>query len=403
MSTKLVVFGLTGDLSRRKLLPALEHIFATGEYDDLSVIGVSRREVDVRELLHSSLGNEDLVDKLSFVTMDLAEPADYRHLKDELDLKPDDQALIYLSVPPSASADIVDFLGQAGLNTPNVKLLFEKPFGFDYDSAKDFLDRTAEHFSEDQIYRIDHYMGKDVATRLVALRRSAENHHHSWGNHSIASVEVVAIETLDIEGRAVFYEQTGALRDFLQGHLMELLSLVLMPVPADFNENNLAEYRLQALEKLQPADPARAARAQYEGYQHAVENPGSQTETFAQVKLNSTDPNWKGVDLCLTSGKSLDRKLSAVVINYQDGTYEVFDEARITVDGRKLDAYERVLLEAIAGRKTIFTTGPEVLRSWQILAPVQEAWELDDQPIPVYPQGSSSEYILSQHLIGSVK
>jgi glucose-6-phosphate 1-dehydrogenase len=335
--------------------------------------------------------------------MDLAEPNDYRRLKDELDLNPDDQALIYLSVPPSASADIVDFLGQAGLNTPNVKLLFEKPFGFDYDSARDFLDRTAQHFNEDQIYRIDHYMGKDVATRLVALRQSAETHHHSWGNHSIASVEVAAIETLDIEGRAVFYEQTGALRDFLQGHLMELLSLVLMSVPADFDANKLAEYRLKALEQLQPADPSKAVRAQYEGYQQDADNPGSTTETFACVELESGDPNWHGVKLRLTTGKALDRKLSAVVINYQDGTYEVFDEARITVDGRKLDAYERVLLEAIAGRKTIFTTGPEVLRSWQILAPVQAAWELDDQPLNTYPQGSSSEHILSQHLTGSVK
>ncbi len=398
MSTKLVVFGLTGDLSRRKLLPALEHIFATGDYEDLTVVGVSRRAVDVSELLTSSLGDDKLAARFSFVTMDLAEAGDYGRLKQSLDLRPDDQALIYLSVPPSASADIVDFLGQAGLNTPNVKLLFEKPFGFDYDSARDFLDRTAQHFSEDQIYRIDHYMGKDVATRLVALRKSAETHHHSWGNHSIASVEVVASETLDIEGRAVFYEQTGALRDFLQGHLMELLSLVLMPVPVDFDETQLAHYRLQALEQLQPADPAKAVRAQYDGYQRDVQNPGSTTETYASVQLQSDDPNWSGVELRLTTGKALDRKLSAVVINYKDGNYEVFDEARITVDGRKLDAYERVILEAIAGRKAIFTTGPEVLRSWQILAPVQEAWALDDQPIASYPQGSSSEAILANTL-----
>lgn len=395
MSTKLVVFGLTGDLSRRKLLPALKHIFATGEYDDLSVVGVSRRSVDVGELLRSSIEDETLIDKFSFVTMDLAEAGDYRRLKDALKLSPDDQALIYLSVPPSASADIVDFLGQAGLNTPNVKLLFEKPFGFDYESARDFLDRTATYFREDQIYRIDHYMAKEVAARLVALRKSAESHHHSWGSHSIESVEVVAFEKLDIEGRAVFYEQTGALRDFLQGHLMEILSLVLMPVPDDFNENQLANYRLQALNLLQPADPSRATRAQYAGYQQAVANPGSQTETFAQVTLNSDDPNWQGVDLRLTTGKALDRKLSAVIVNYKDGNYEVFDEARITVDGRKLDAYERVLLEAIAGRKTIFTTGPEVLRAWQLLAPVQSEWELDKQPLLIYQPGYSSEAILS--------
>lgn len=395
MTKKLVVFGLTGDLSRRKLLPALEHIFSTGDYDDLSVIGVSRRQVDIKELLNSSLGSDGLADKFSSITMDLALLDDYRRLKDQLALSNDDQAMIYLSVPPSASADIVDFLGQAGLNTPNVKLLFEKPFGFDYASAEDFLARSAEYFSESQLYRIDHYMAKEIATRLVALRRSAENHHHSWGNHSIAAVEVVATESIGVEDRVVFYEQTGALRDFVQGHLMELLSLVLMPVPADFDNNNLASYRLTALDALRPALPNETVRAQYDGYQSVVGNPGSEVETFAKVALVSDDPNWQGVKLSLITGKAMDRKQSAVIIHYKDGNYEVFDEDKIIVDGRKLDAYERVLVEAIAGRKTIFTTGPEVLQSWRLLAPVQEAWAMASVPLKTYPQGSSFETILS--------
>lgn len=394
MSTKLVVFGLTGDLSRRKLLPALEHIFSTGEYGDLSVVGVSRREVDIPELLRSSLGNDVLAPKFSSITIDLAKLDDYRRLKATLALRKSDQAMIYLSVPPSASADIVDFLGQAGLNTPNIKLLFEKPFGFDYISADEFLVRTARYFSEDQLYRIDHYMAKEIATRLVALRGSAESHHHSWGSHSIAAVEVIATEKIGVEDRVVFYEQTGALRDFVQGHLMELLSLVLMPVPADFDENKLADYRLKALEQLNPAEPSATVRGQYDGYQAVVENLGSEVETFASIELTSDDPNWDGVKLRLTTGKALERKLSAVVIHYKDGNYEVFDEDRIIVDGRKLDAYERVLIEAIAGRKTIFTTGPEVLRSWQLLAPVQTAWAMNETPLKVYPQGSSVDTIL---------
>ncbi len=394
MSTKLVVFGLTGDLSRRKLLPALKHIFATGDYDDLSVIGVSRREVDLKQLLVSSLGSDALANRFSYITMDLAQLPDYYRLRDSLALSDDDQVMIYLSVPPSASADIVDFLGQAGLNTPNVKLLFEKPFGFDYASASDFLTRTAQYFTEEQLYRIDHYMAKEIASRLVSLRQSAENHHHSWGGHSISAVEVLATESIGVEDRVVFYEQTGALRDFIQGHLMELLSLVLMPVPAGFDQKNLADYRLQALNQLEAAAPQATVRGQYEGYQAIVGNPGSKVETFASVSLTSADPNWRGVQLRLTTGKALDHKLSAVVIHYKDGNYEVFDEDKIIVDGRKLDAYERVLLQAIAGRKTIFTTGDEVLRSWQLLAPVQEAWAMDAVPLKTYTQGSSVESIL---------
>jgi glucose-6-phosphate 1-dehydrogenase len=389
MKTKLIIFGMTGDLSQRKLLPALRDIVGTGEYEDLSIIGVSRREVSVDEIVGDV---QDLADRTSVFTMDLAEPNDYRRLGDSLNLSGDEQALFYLSVPPSAAADIVDFLGQTGLNTPNVKILFEKPFGFDLESATDFLERTGRYFEEEQLYRIDHYMAKEVTQYILKLRSNAESHHHDWGFLSIKRIDVVASEKIGVEGRGVFYEQTGALRDFIQGHLLQLLSLVLMSM----GDEPLAERRLRALEQLEPAaDPASAYRAQYEGYQEEVGNIGSLTETFASLKLTSNQQRWHGVPIRLITGKNLDEKRSYIEVTYKDGTSDVFEEGKIPIEGRLKDAYERVLVDAIAGRKDIFTTGPEVLRAWEIVAPVQETWSMDNSPLPLYAPGDSFEKVLS--------
>lgn len=390
MKTRLVIFGITGDLSRRKLLPVLSEILATGEYDDMEIIGVSRREVDVKELL---VDQPELIDRTDIFTMDLARAEDYKKLSDYLRLGKDEQALFYLSVPPSAAADIVDFLGQAGLSSSNVKILFEKPFGYDLASAQDFITRTGRYFNESQIYRIDHYMAKEIAQEIIRLRSDADTRHHSWNTHSVMQVEIVAAETLGVEDRAVFYEQTGALRDFIQGHLMQLLSLVLMDIPRDFNFEKLSEYRLKALEQLKPADPAKAVRAQYTGYQTEVGNEGSLTETYASLWLESADERWAGVPLILTTGKRLDSKKSYILITYRDGQTEVLEEGKILREDRIPDAYERVLIEAIEGRKSIFTTGPEVLRAWEIVTPVQQAWEMDNTPLSQYEPGTLLENI----------
>ena len=390
MKTTLVIFGITGDLSRRKLLPALQSIVESKEFDDLSIVGVSRREVDVPALIQESTGKTDLVDLTRVFTMDLAVADDYVRLKENLAARADEQVLIYLSVPPSAAADIVDFLGLAEFNTPNVKLLFEKPFGFDLVSAQDFVARTGRYFEESQIYRIDHYMAKEVAAEIIRLRSNAAHHSHKWGSESVESVEIVASEEIGIEDRANFYEETGALRDFIQGHLMQLLSLVLMDLRPPFTIDNLAERRFEALTKVAFADPAKAKRAQYAGYQNEVGNPGSLTETFASVQLVTIDENWGGVPLRLTTGKNLDKKQSAIVIRYKDGTVDMFEEGSVSAqDGRLPDAYERVLVEAIRGRKYIFTTSPEIIRSWEILGQLQENWSMDNAQLMQYQPGTS--------------
>jgi glucose-6-phosphate 1-dehydrogenase len=395
MKTLLVIFGITGDLSSRKLLPALSHIINDSPSNDLSILGVSRREANVQQLVMDATSNQAVADCSKLYTMDLAAANDYSGLKVAIEEYKADQTLIYLSVPPGAAAQIVDFLGQAGINGSDVHLLFEKPFGYDLQSAKDFFDRTARYYTEEQIYRIDHYMAKEVSAELVRLRRDAETHHHNWGAASIAAVDVIASESIGIEGRADFYEQTGALRDFIQGHLMQLLSLVLMNIEPQTTDDELPDLRRQALSMISAADPDDAVRAQYQGYQDEVNNIGSTTETFASLTLTSTDEHWKDVPLRLITGKALDTKSSRIVIAYTDGTTDIFEEgAGVTSDERKLDAYERVLLEAIAGRKALFTSGGEVLRSWEIVGRVQQSWAMNNAPLQIYLPGSSIDEIL---------
>jgi glucose-6-phosphate 1-dehydrogenase len=424
--TKLLIFGITGDLSTRKLLPAINKIVQVNEFKDIEVIGVSRREVDIEELIKTSTGGSELVKKTTIVSMDLANADDYLRLKQQVNLSDDEQLLVYLSVPPSASTQIVDFLGAAGLNGANVKLLFEKPFGVDYDSALEMIERTARYYSEEQIYRIDHYLAKEMAQNIVAFRGGNAIFSHLWNNASIEKITVAAIESLDIEGRAQFYEQTGALRDVIQGHLVQLLALVLMEIPKDLDWDTLPEMRLKALRQLLPADPEKAHRAQYKGYQQEVNNPGSLTETFVALDVQSSDPRWKDVQLTLVTGKALDRKFSEVRIHFRKlhaaqsnclvlriqpdegvemelftkkpGYDREFETQKLKFtypeDAVLPDAYEQVIVDAIRARKSLFTSSKEVLASWRVLQPIQASWMMDPTPPKIYPVGSTVEAVL---------
>lgn len=417
MRTKLVIFGVSGDLSRRKLLPALGSIVAAGEAGDLEIIGVSRRE-----LILGDLFDEALLGQSSLFTMDMAAEAEYVRLKDHLDLDPDEQLIIYLSVPPAASRQIVSLLGAAGLTTPNVKLLLEKPFGVDLASAEDMLDHIGSYYGEEQVYRIDHYLAKEMAQNIVAFRAGNALFDYVWDSHAIESIEVVASESIGIEGRAQFYEQTGALRDVVQGHLMQLLALVLMDVPGELDWNAVPELRLAALHHIQAADPSNARRAQYIGYQLEAQNPGSTVETFVSLELVSRDPRWRGVKLKLATGKAMAEKSTEIRVNFKKShelqrnrlIFRIQPNEGVEIDlvakkpgydrtlsARSLafsypedeqlpDAYEQVLVDAIRSEKSLFTSGAEVRESWRILQPLLSEWEMDNHALSTYKQGSVS-------------
>lgn len=387
MKTLLVIFGVTGDLSTRMLLPALSHIVGDETELPLQIVGVSRQSFDLPKLVRQVTGNEVLASICVSHTMNVTSGGDYERLRTVIREYGVDQTLIYLAVPPGAATSIVDFLGEAGINTPDIRLLFEKPFGFDSQSAKEFIQRTALYFNESQLYRIDHYMAKEVAAEVLRMK-SAGGLVGRCDNTTIARVEVTASETVGIEGRSVFYEQTGALRDFVQGHLMQLLSLVLLDMPQPFAIEKLPERRMEALRQLLPARPEAARRAQYDGYAEEVSNVGSRTETYVDVALESSDPRWQGVPLRLVTGKRLAKKQTAIVLTHRDGTTRILDEAAMIPRGHRLpSAYERVLLSAIRNSRYIFTTSQEIIRSWDILAPLQKAWETESAPLEKYAPG----------------
>ncbi len=424
MKTKLVIFGITGDLASRKLIPSLAHIIDTAESTGLSIIGVSRRDVSVADILGDF--NDQLGDRTSVFTMDMSNPAEYTRLREYISLQPDEQVLFYLSVPPESSGQIIEQLGSAGLNGTNVKLLLEKPFGVDLASAKDMVSHVEKHFNESQVYRIDHYLAKEMAQNILTFRGRNALFAHVWNNSVIERIEVIALESIDIEGRAQFYEQTGALRDVLQGHLLQLLSLVLLPMPEDLDWDKLPVSRLLALDHIQPVDPANTVRGQYHGYREEVGNDQSTTETFVSVGLKSDDPRWRGVQLALTTGKALDRKKTEIRIHFKKtneaqsnflifriqpnegieidlvtkkpGYEHEFEDQALSFtypSGTRLpDAYEQVIVDAIDTRKSLFATSEEVLRAWQIVEPLQDAWNQSADDLRFYDRGVKAKTII---------
>lgn len=425
MKTTLVIFGITGDLARRKLLPALANIIEAEQTGELSIIGVSRRPVEQFEVLGDH--HHQLNGTTTLLQMDLDNQEDYGKLREYIAAEQDEQVLFYLSVPPESAGGIIENLGKAGLNTPANKLLLEKPFGRDKASAQEMIDRTAAYFDESQIYRIDHYLAKEMAQNIVTFRARNAIFSYLWNSQYIEKVEVVALESITIEGRAAFYEQTGALRDIVQGHLLQLLALTLLPLHDDLNWDSLPARRQAALEAIMPVDPVRSIRAQYDGYREEVENPASTVETFVSLELRSSDPAWEGIPLFLTTGKALSRKKTEVRIHFRktndaQSNYLIFkiqpDEG-IAIDlvtkkpgydreiehqklsymypseTRLPDAYEQVLVDAISGHKGLFATSGEVLRAWGILAPLQDAWQ-QDATIKPYPIGSDARDVLSE-------
>ena len=420
MKTKLLIFGVTGDLSRRKLLPALRTIVSSNLVPELHITGISRRQVDGQQLL---AGYPELAPLTDFFTMDMTDPQEFLRLKQQVQLQPDEQLVVYLSVPPKAGTAITDALGEAGLNTPNVKILFEKPFGVDLASAQDMIARTGRHFDEAQLYRIDHYLAKEMAQNIIALRSGNALFSHIWNDSVIDAIDVIASESIDIEGRADFYEQTGALRDLVQGHLMQLLALSLMEIPRDFAWSDVPRLRLRALQQLQPASISTTVRGQYEGYKDEVANPDSQVETFVKVGLRTTDPTLKHIAISLVTGKALAEKKTqirvhlrkkdakqsgCIIFNIQPDegiAIELFvkkpgltrEFARHQLSYRYPeqavlpDAYEQVLVDAIAGHKNLFTSGDEVLESWRILQPLLDGWTQGEGQLVSYVKGTALE------------
>jgi glucose-6-phosphate 1-dehydrogenase len=434
--TILVIIGITGDLSKRKLLPAIEAIARSGYApESMRVVGVTRGTATSNEVL----GNGDwpfLRSHLETFSMDLANPASYVALGKRLDdvesgFGEPAQRLFYLSIPPQFSRPVVQLLGEAGFGkNPSTKLLLEKPFGVDLGSARELIDETTRYFSESQIYRIDHYLAKEMAQNIVVFRQGNALFRRTWNNEFIERIDIVASEKIGIEGRAAFYEQTGALRDLVQSHLLQLAALTLMELPDSDDLSTVPHLRHRALASLRlpsfvPIGDA-VHRAQYRGYREEVGNNDSTTETFVDVTLESTADQWRGVPIRITTGKALKEKATKIRIVYKKSHEHETNELVISLqpnesvaftvwskvpgyDRRREkhslefgmkdhfnhlpEAYEQVIVDAMNEDHELFASSDEVLESWRIIEPIQTTWGMQDTIIQ-YKQGADESDIL---------
>lgn len=423
--TILVIIGVTGDLSRRKLLPAIEQIVKAGASPkDLRVVGITRQDSSAAMVL-SDTSHNYLRNNLQMFQMDLAKASHYTALNNylnsiEKELGKPVQRLFYLSIPPQFSRPVVELLGKAGFGkNSDTKLLLEKPFGVDLISAQELIAETKAYFTEDQIYRIDHYLAKEMAQNMIVFRQSNALFKRTWNNNFIERIEIIASERIDIQGRAAFYEQTGALRDLVQSHLLQLAALTLMKL-SDNIQQDIPSLRRDALRQLHVARGTTPKRGQYEGYRDQVNNQRSMTETYVDITFTSHDPLWKDVPIRIVTGKALASKYTQIKVVYKKEAAHEANELVISLqpnEGVSLqlwtkvpgydralekhslaiafkdhfpalpEAYEQVLVDAIQANHTLFASSDEVLETWRIVDPIMKAWEMSADDLSFYAPG----------------
>ncbi len=444
-----VIFGITGDLARRKLLPAIYHLKKSGLLPDtFKIVGVSRREVDIKSIfkeikpeLRSGDYDEtvikDLINNSEMFKLNPTDQSDYSKLLNKLQQFCSNNVknpirLYYLSTPPGAMAPIVKHLGLAshhknleGIND-SIRLMVEKPFGHDYASAKHLVDSMGEFFKENQIYRIDHYLARETAQNILTFRFNNPLFESVWSKKHIDHITVVAHEKIDVSGRVNFYEGVGALRDLLQSHLLQLLAISTMNQPESLSSNDIHFEKLKLLNSIKPVEPNNAWRGQYKGYRNEANNPNTKTETFARVQLEIDNDTWEKVPIVLETGKALDEKTTRVTICFKPFDNQGAEHNRLTFriqpdEGitlrlmaktpgikastkpvnmnfdykqafveQNLDPYERVIIDAIRGDQTLFATAEEVLSAWKVFDKVLDAWDNSAKGLEYYPKGSSA-------------
>ncbi|MCW4041909.1 MAG: glucose-6-phosphate dehydrogenase [Candidatus Bathyarchaeota archaeon] len=456
--TLFIIFGATGDLTKRKLLPALYNIFSHGERRDNSVIlGVARRplsEEDFRNQARSSLEANGVSDdhytswceqSLYYQSIHGGTAHDYEVLtKRILGLEQKHELpgnrVFNLALPPAALSKTLASLGQQCLNTSSgwTRLVLEKPFGHDLKSAKNLNQLVHRYYDETQIYRIDHYLGKETVQNLLIFRFANAFFEHLWNREHIESVELTVAETVGIEGRS-YYDQTGALRDMVQNHLTQLLTLIAMESPASFQASDIRNEKVKVLRQTLPIQTQDVIFGQYsEGdidgqrvndYQNeSGVSSNSTTETFVSVKLEIANWRWKGVPFYLRTGKRLPRKITQIIVNFHCAPVSLFEPLNsscpiepnaiiitlqpnegfdlqfqvktigqpITLSTQRLhfryaetfgelpDAYETLLQSVILGDQTLFVRYDEVETAWQIYDQLITI----KNPLHTYPAGT---------------
>lgn len=461
----LVIFGATGNLAGIKLLPALYHLEAAGRLPKgVKVLGFGRRDwsddewreqvlEQIRPHARNGLNEQvaqNLLQRLHFQPGDMDDASSFRALAERLDsanFPP--HRLFYLAVGPNYYASVAEKLAALGLHNKDgnpAKLVVEKPFGFDLESAR-MLDRSLHrNFEESQIYRIDHYLGKGSVQNVLVFRFANLMLEPLWNRNYIDHVQITHSETLGIAKRAGYYEGVGALRDMIQSHLLQMMTLVAMEPPPSLDAEALRDEKVKVLRSVRPISRysvhAQAVRAQYapgskdgkrlNGYleEEAVE-PNSTTETYAALKLYIDNWRWRGVPFYLRTGKRMNQGGSMISIRFKNPPQQLFRETAIeqlkpnwlllniqphdclrmelqvkepglemraqtthmdagqcSVADLGIDAYEALILDVLEGDSTHFLRYDEVEWAWRLVDPVLKTWSLERDYIPTYPAGS---------------
>jgi glucose-6-phosphate 1-dehydrogenase len=444
-----VIFGATGDLTARKLVPALYRLHVQGDLHESSyVVGFGRGEMDdkaLRKLLESALREEvaevkarawqSLAKRVRYVQGDYDDPESYRKLAEVLGELGLENRVFYTATPPATYAGIVRGLAAASLNRSEgfTRLVVEKPFGSDLESARDLNALILERFREEQVYRIDHYLAKETAQNLSALRFANTIFEPIWSNRYIDHVQITMMETLGVEGRGSFYEEAGVIRDVFQNHLLQLAALVAMEPPARWDAGSVRDEKVKVFRAMRCLDPEDAVLGQYvasgrvKGYRQEPDvAPDSRQATYAAASFSIQNWRWAGVPFYLRSGKRLAHKASEIVLRFKLPPHLPFELAaplppdrlvlRLTpnegisfrfnakkpgqgVDLERVtmnfyydeaferptpDAYETLLLDVMLGDATLFMRADEVEAQWRIVEPLLKHWEASDQEPAFY-------------------
>ena len=457
-----VLFGGTGDLARRKLLPALYLRDHDGQLPkEARFIGASRSDMTrqtyvdfAQEALKkfvpdSKLDDDSLqrfLNRLNYQRVDALSEDGWPELTKVIQSEDDDRIrAYYLAVGPSLFGAISERLEKYGLVNDRSRLVIEKPLGRDLPSARKLNEEVGRHFREDQVFRIDHYLGKETVQNLLALRFANMLFEPLWNGSHIDHVQITVAETVGLGSRANYYDKSGAMRDMVQNHLMQLLCLVAMEPPATGDADSIRDEKLKVLRSLKPLEGETAninsVRAQYRaGAGREGKVPGyleelgeeSHTETFVAIKAEVENWRWSGVPFYLRTGKRMAMRMSEIVIQFKPVPHSVFgDEAgslvtnklvlrlqpdesvkqwimikdpgpggmRLksvpldmsfadTFDGHSPDAYERLLLDVVRGNQTLFMRRDEVEAAWKWIDPILAAWETNNQPVRSYTSGT---------------